>query len=304
MEDKRGQIKSVGLPLKGKGGQFYPAQLDTGETVLGPRFTSVADLLDKPGLMYWAAQCERGFKSWGEGAPAGWWKIARDLAINPAIPRDKADAAVEVKLRQTMGTYKNGNVKYGFASEQAKALGIGSSLHDWAEWYFKKELGEPVGEEPPLCGQAETSAANLLEWRDKVKLVPLGVEVRGFCLCHRVGGMVDLPCLVDGVPTILDWKTSKAVYETHKMQVAFYLHMINAMPLDTLPGRLRAWLYAGHGPGKMTRGLVVRLPKDDEDVFNPDKCVVWVDPDEADYMKAFEGLLAVYHWQRQMKGYE
>jgi len=41
---------------------------------------------------------------------------------------------------------------------------------------------------------------------------------------HKYAGTLDLVCNIDGQDYVVDYKTSKSVYDSHKLQVAAYLH--------------------------------------------------------------------------------
>ena len=60
-----------------------------------------------------------------------------------------------------------------------------------------------------------------LEWRDAVKLEPIALEETVYGNCWA--GTLDLRCNLNGVPYVIDFKTSKAIYASdYGPQIAAY----------------------------------------------------------------------------------
>lgn len=121
--------------------------------------------------------------------------------------------------------------------ESQKATDTGSEVHDWIEGFLQ---GVPRG--TPVDPQAKRAVEAFLEWWH--------AEKRDFLLSEEIvahpplgyAGKVDL-VLRDG--TLVDFKTSKALYPEYRLQLGAY-----ALALE--------W-WEGITP---TRGLLVRLGKD------------------------------------------
>ena len=86
------------------------------------------------------------------------------------------------------------------------------------------------------------------DWRRSVKLKPIAVEQVIYNEKHGYAGTLDLLADVDGVLTVVDWKTGKAVYPEAHLQNEAYRQAIREM---------------GHGDPRP--GLIVRLPKVETD---------------------------------------
>ena len=82
-------------------------------------------------------------------------------------------------------------------------------------------------------------------WIDSREMEQVFDEFRGWCDLHDVesefceyrlfsdelgvAGTCDFIGLVDGVPMLVDWKTSKRVYDNYRLQVSVYLWMFECM---------------------------------------------------------------------------
>lgn len=67
--------------------------------------------------------------------------------------------------------------------------------------------------------QAENSFLKALEWKKRHTIVPVLSEAPLVSEVYQFGGKIDLYCGLDDVPTLLDLKTSKAIYDEHWIQV-------------------------------------------------------------------------------------
>ena len=73
---------------------------------------------------------------------------------------------------------------------------------------------------------AERSLARFEDWRRAHTLRVLQCESSYVSEDKRYGGTVDCYCLLDGRPTLLDFKTGKAVYEEGFVQLAAYARLL------------------------------------------------------------------------------
>ena len=162
-----------------------------------PSSTTICGQLDKSGpLTYWAAGC------------------AGDYVI------DKVNS--EKKLTRSKVIAFAEESKKKFRSVLKKAGDIGTAVHKAIEYYLKTGKEPVIDEDKILAGFVA-----FLEWAEKHKLKDPMCEVTVYG--PNYAGTCDCICLLDGVPTILDFKTSKAPrdgkpYEEWRYQVASYRH--------------------------------------------------------------------------------
>jgi hypothetical protein len=78
----------------------------------------------------------------------------------------------------------------------------------------------------------------------------LGVEVEIVSDTLRIGGTIDMPCVINGETWLIDHKTSNAIHRTHELQLCAYAHMWNEVHPDQPIDRVGVmWLKA------KTRGI-------------------------------------------------
>lgn len=63
---------------------------------------------------------------------------------------------------------------------------------------------------------------SFIDWRDAVKPEVIAAEVTVFSDIHGYAGTVDLVCRIDGVPYVIDFKTSKQVWKEYELQISAY----------------------------------------------------------------------------------
>ena len=73
---------------------------------------------------------------------------------------------------------------------------------------------------PEQLSLAENAVVSYLEWERGKDIEPILVEEALVSQEHMFGGTIDLYAKVDGVPMLIDLKTSKAIYKEHRIQVA------------------------------------------------------------------------------------
>jgi hypothetical protein len=117
------------------------------------------------------------------------------------------------------------------------------------------------------------------DWAKSVALEPLALERVVYCEDCGYAGTMDLYAGVKGIPTILDWKTGRAIYPEALLQNVAYRHAAArlGMPAD--------------------QGMVVRLPKRlDDPAWEAMAFPPTITVDE------FLAALRLWQWQRRMDG--
>lgn len=102
------------------------------------------------------------------------------------------------------------------------AANIGTLAHHLVQC----DLSGATPDVSSYCADDQDKAENALlkwyEWRKARTIEPILVETPLVSEEYRFGGTIDCYGLVDGVPTLLDLKTGRAVYPEHLTQVAAY----------------------------------------------------------------------------------
>ena len=242
-------------------GRFYDVE---GE--LYPSVTHILGVIGKPALIHWAANQERELVT----------EAAADLYADLA----RANAAAMIRpvylttLAGRMGTVR------AYRRQLERASAIGSQAHRLIEWTLRSDLGQLVGRQPPVDPPALTAFAAFQAWAHSVALVPRLIEQTVWSRTHRYAGTMDLLADVNGVPTLIDFKTSKAIYPEAHLQNAAYQAALAEM-----------------GHAAPAAGVIVRLPKTTAD---PDFEVATVPP-VADLFPVFLAARQLWQWAYQQE---
>ena len=81
---------------------------------------------------------------------------------------------------------------------------------------------------------AENSILSFLEWKKRHEIEVLYCEMPMVSDEMKYGGTIDCYCKLDGRPTLLDFKTGKAIYEEYFVQLAAYAALLreNGFPVE------------------------------------------------------------------------
>jgi hypothetical protein len=160
-----------------------------GKTV--PGVTGILGVINKPALVPWAV------KMCGE-------YLAKSL--KPGTTLDEVEIARLVN-----------DMKRRYRDVTAEAADIGTHVHRWAEQHAK-------GENPPwpVNPQVRSGVEAYCAWLEAHHVEPVFVEKRIYSRLHDYAGTVDLVAKIDGRLCIADFKTSSALYDEMRLQLAAY----------------------------------------------------------------------------------
>ena len=133
-------------------------------------------------------------------------KLAKPALISWAnrMGLDGIDTSKYVDTMAEVGTYCHYMILCDLAGEDAETDKVSAEVRDLAE----------------------NSFLSYLEWKRGKRLVPDLVEAQLVSESHRYGGTPDFFGTVDGVPTVIDFKTSSAIFPEHIYQLAAYWHLL------------------------------------------------------------------------------
>lgn len=194
-----------------------------------PSVTHILGVIGKPALVNWAANQERTLVT----------EVAAELYLDLCkIAQPMPKAAYITTLQGRIGKTK------AHQRELAKAGDIGTQVHALVEWNMRKALGQIVGPEPRVVDDAQWAFMAWQDWAGAVGLKPLFIEQTVFSRTHGYAGTMDLLAEVNGIVTLVDFKTGKAIYPEAFLQNAAYQVALSEM-----------------GHAQPAAGLIVRLPK-------------------------------------------
>ncbi len=229
-----------------------------------PSVTTILEVIAKPALGPWYAKEERRQLE----------TALLDVLVLPGPPgREAYKAFVLEQLARAITGVK--------AADRARdqAATIGTAVHAGIEWQIRTALGEDAGPEPRLPDAAAWAVESWKDWARSVQLEPLALERVVYCEDCGYAGTMDLYAQVNGIATVLDWKTSRAIYPEAFLQNVAYRH-----------AAARLGLPAG-------QGVIVRLPKRlDDPAWEAMPVPTTITMDE------FLAALRLWRWQRRMVG--
>jgi hypothetical protein len=184
-----GQVAGVGTIKRG-GSRFYIDPNDAHIKV--PGVTSVVGMLPKDFLTFWAA------KESAEAAVNNWDIVSKLCERDPQGAIDYLKSAHRRKTKA--------------------ASDLGSTAHDYFERLAR-------GDSVPLRqvhADVKPHVQYFKEFLDEVQPEFLHLEETVWSDSHLYAGSFDAIARVDGEVVVLDWKTSKAVYDSVALQLSAY----------------------------------------------------------------------------------
>lgn len=172
---------------------------------------------------------------------------------------------------------RQGIDSYKFTEE---AAAIGNLAHYLVECDLKKKTPDLKDYTPAQIERATFSYENFKAWRREHDLRPILIEGQLVSDEYRYGGTVDFYGYVDGALTLIDFKTSAAVYLEHRAQAVSY-------------GKLL--IDSGHPVKKI---IVIRLGRGADDTLESHEIGQGEIPK---LWRLFRACLDVYYIQRELK---
>jgi hypothetical protein len=108
--------------------------------------------------------------------------------------------------------------KSAWRFKRDEAAAIGSQAHGWVEAYLR-------GEEPswPEQTPVRNSCEAAVRWLDNHHWQTIEVEKQIYSPKYGYAGILDWWAIIDGIPSVPDWKTSKGIYTSYRYQTAAYV---------------------------------------------------------------------------------
>ena len=103
---------------------------------------------------------------------------------------------------------------------------IGTLAHEMIAHHLGASEPDLSDYTPKQVSLAENACLSYYEWEKGKKMETILVEAQLVSEDYEYGGTVDWYGTVDGVLTLVDLKTSKALYDDHVYQLAAYRHLL------------------------------------------------------------------------------
>lgn len=161
-----------------------------------------------------------------------------------------------------------------------KSAEAGTLGHEMIQEYLGGPEVDYAAYSKDLLDKAENSLLSFYAWELGKELKTISIEEKLVSESYRYGGAIDWYGAINGRWTLMDLKTSKGVYEGHKIQLSAYNNLL---------------LENGY---KVEQVLCLRVGRDETDWFD---CVE-VQPSEMSiYWEMFKHLREVYELRKKVK---
>lgn len=158
-----------------------------------------------------------------------------------------------------------------------EAAAVGTLAHEMVQAHLQGFEVDTSMYSPIQVDLASNAVLSFLEWQSRHTIQPIICETPMVSAKLRFGGTVDCYCLLDGVPTLLDFKTGKAIYDEYFVQVSAYKELL---------------LEAGH---PVERVQILRIGRDETEGFE-ERAIT----DTTKYFNIFANLLDIYYIKKQL----
>ncbi len=220
----------------------YRARVDGGASQNVPGVTTIIGQMNKPALMPWVA------KMCSEWLADNWLSFTAE------------GADIDGLIKDMKGHYRD---------TTDKAADTGTIAHQWIERWIGG-----AKEDPPENPESAAAVRAFFEWWHGHNINVIASERVLFSKANWYAGTVDLICEVDGDLTIVDFKTSKAIYDDMGLQLAAYQNAWTEMT----------------GENRPIKRLIVNITK--EGKLNLREF------DKPNDMEAFLACLTLYRWNQ------
>ena len=161
-----------------------------------------------------------------------------------------------------------------YTDEAAK---IGTLAHAMVQAHLQKEELDMNQFSKVQIDLAENALISFFEWKSRHEIEPIKCEVPFVSEKLKYGGTIDCYCKLDGKPTLLDFKTGKAIYEEYFVQLAAYRNLLEEQGFP------------------VERCQILRIGRDETEGFE-ERAVT----DTRKYFQIFENLLNVYYLKKEL----
>lgn len=159
-----------------------------------------------------------------------------------------------------------------------EAAAVGTLAHALIQAHLQDDKVDTDLFSPIQVDLAENAVLSFYEWASRHKIEPIICEIPMVSEKRRYGGTVDCYCMLDGKPTLLDFKTGKAIYDEYFVQTSAYRELL---------------LEHGHPVEEIK---ILRVGRDETEGFEERSIT-----DSTKYFKIFQNLLDIYYIKRELK---
>lgn len=159
-----------------------------------------------------------------------------------------------------------------------EAAAVGTLAHAMVQAHLQGETIDTSLYSPMQVELAENSLLSFFEWASRHTIEPIICEIPMVSEKLRFGGTVDCYCKLDGKPTLVDFKTGKAIYDEYFVQTSAYKELL---------------IEHGHPVEEIK---ILRIGRDETEGFEERSI-----SDSRKYFEIFQNLLKIYYLKKELK---
>ena len=122
--------------------------------------------------------------------------------------------------------WKLGLEKIHYATYSSSLAEVGTLVHQSCMGLLADGKLPAIEADPAIRSLADSSILKFMAWYERRKIKPILIEKRLVSEKYQYGGQEDIFALIDGIPEILEIKTSDSIHEEHRIQGAAYGKLI------------------------------------------------------------------------------
>lgn len=202
-----------------------------------------------------------------------WWAVneARDYILDEMEPGKAYDEVEIDELAQ--------GARLAHKRSSGKALAIGTVVHTYAENWIKAQLNGTEEPEMPANDQAQESAIEFLDWVEENDIEFLTSEQMVYHPMFGYAGTYDAKAIVNGDLLVIDFKTSKGIYDEYYLQSVAYMRAEQQRTGEDIDG-----IAIARFP-KSSAGFEVKTVTDNRELRQ--------------HWNGFQGALKIHNWQKR-----
>jgi len=156
----------------------------------------------------------------------------------------------------------------------------GSLAHQMILDFLKLQRTDTSEYSKDIIDLAENSFLSFLEWQKNKTIEPILIEASLVSERYKYGGTLDFYGKIDGILTLVDWKTGSGIYDSYVYQLSAYRNLL-----------------IENGFENPERVMIVRINREENERFEE-----LVKRNTDTEFEIFKRLAEIYHLQKQIEG--
>jgi hypothetical protein len=160
-----------------------------------------------------------------------------------------------------------------------KTADAGTLAHQMILDFLKLQRTDTSKYPKEIIDLAENSFLSFLEWQKNKVIEPILIEASLVSERYKYGGTLDFYGKLDGILTLIDWKTGSGIYDSYVYQLSAYRNLL-----------------IENGYANPERVMIVRIDREENEYFEE-----LVKKDTSIEFEIFKRLCEIYHLQKLNK---